>query len=87
MNDYQANGLKIAGEYNLTNALGIDVKYPKPGDEQVNSVYGLVTLGYDNKFFVDVTGRNDWSSTLPKSNRSFFYPSVSTSFILSEFLN
>lgn len=84
MNDYQANGLKIAGEYNLTNALGIDVKYPKPGDEQVNSVYGLVTLGYDNKFFVDVTGRNDWSSTLPKSNRSFFYPSVSTSFILSE---
>lgn len=85
MNDYQANGLKIAGEYNLTNALGIDVKYPRPGDEQVNSVYGLVTLGYDNKFFVDVTGRNDWSSTLPKSNRSFFYPSVSTSFILSEF--
>jgi len=84
MNDYQANGLKIAGEYNLTNALGIDVKYPKPGDEQVNSVYGLITLGYDNKFFVDVTGRNDWSSTLPKSNRSFFYPSVSTSFILSE---
>ncbi|REC52522.1 MULTISPECIES: SusC/RagA family TonB-linked outer membrane protein [Chryseobacterium] len=84
MNDYQANGLKIAGEYNLTNALGIDVKYPRPGDEQVNSVYGLVTLGYDNKFFVDVTGRNDWSSTLPKSNRSFFYPSVSTSFILSE---
>ncbi|MDN4011307.1 SusC/RagA family TonB-linked outer membrane protein [Chryseobacterium gambrini] len=84
MNDYQANGLKIAGEYNLTNALGIDVKYPKPGDEQVNSVYGLVTLGYDNKFFVDITGRNDWSSTLPKSNRSFFYPSVSTSFILSE---
>ncbi|WP_394665104.1 SusC/RagA family TonB-linked outer membrane protein [uncultured Chryseobacterium sp.] len=84
MNDYQANGLKIAGEYNLTNALGIDVKYPRPGDEEVNSVYGLVTLGYDNKFFVDVTGRNDWSSTLPKSNRSFFYPSVSTSFILSE---
>lgn len=84
MNDYQANGLKIAGEYNLTNALGIDVKYPRPGDEQINSVYGLVTLGYDNKFFVDVTGRNDWSSTLPKSNRSFFYPSVSTSFILSE---
>ena len=84
MNDYQANGLKIAGEYNLTNALGIDVKYPRPGDEQVNSVYGLVTIGYDNKFFVDVTGRNDWSSTLPKSNRSFFYPSVSTSFILSE---
>src|SRR5690606_35774151 len=42
---------------------------------------------YDNKIFVDLTGRNDWSSTLPNENRSFFYPSVSTSFILSDLLN
>ena len=36
---------------------------------------------------MDITGRNDWSSTLPKQNRSFFYPSVSTSFILSDIFN
>lgn len=84
MTDYQAIGLKTAGEYSLTNALSIPVKYPAPRDKHVDSVYGLLTLGYDNKVFVDVTGRNDWSSTLPKQNRSFFYPSVSTSFILSD---
>ncbi|PTT38648.1 SusC/RagA family TonB-linked outer membrane protein [Chryseobacterium sp. HMWF028] len=87
MTDYQAIGLKTAGEYSLTNALSIPVKYPAPRDKHVDSVYGLLTLGYDNKIFVDVTGRNDWSSTLPKQNRSFFYPSVSTSFILSEIFN
>jgi outer membrane receptor protein involved in Fe transport len=87
MTDYQAIGLKTAGEYSLTNALSIPVKYPAPRDKHVDSVYGLLTLGYDNKIFVDVTGRNDWSSTLPKQNRSFFYPSVSTSFILSDIFN
>lgn len=87
MTDYQAIGLKTAGEYSLTNALSIPVKYPAPRDKHVDSVYGLLTLGYDNKIFVDVTGRNDWSSTLPKQNRSFFYPSVSTSFILSDLFN
>jgi hypothetical protein len=87
MTDYQAIGLKTAGEYSLTNALSIPVKYPAPRDKHVDSVYGLLTLGYDNKIFVDITGRNDWSSTLPKQNRSFFYPSVSTSFILSDLFN
>ncbi|MEN5310454.1 SusC/RagA family TonB-linked outer membrane protein [Chryseobacterium cucumeris] len=87
LNDYQAIGLKTAGEYSLTNSLSIPVKYPVPRDKHVDSVYGLLTLGYDNKIFVDITGRNDWSSTLPKQNRSFFYPSVSTSFILSDIFN
>ncbi|AMM52051.1 hypothetical protein TH61_13850 [Rufibacter sp. DG15C] len=39
---------------------------------------------YKNYLFLNVTGRNDWTSTLPKKNRSFFYPSVSTSFVFSE---
>lgn len=87
MNDYQAVGLKNPGDYALTNAVSLITKVPKPYDEQVNSAYALVTLGYDNKIFLDVTGRNDWSSTLAKDNRSFFYPSVSTSFILSDLFN
>lgn len=84
MNDYRAEGLKIPGDYMLTNAISLITKVPKPYDEQVSSVYGLTTLSFDDKIFVDITGRNDWSSTLPAANRSFFYPSVSSSFILSD---
>lgn len=84
MNDYRAEGLKVAGDYSINNAISLITRVPKPNDQQTNSVYGLLSLGYDNLIFVDVTGRNDWSSTLAKQYRSFFYPSVSTSFILSD---
>lgn len=51
---------------------------------QVNSVFGTATIGYKDYLFLDVTGRNDWSSTLPKTNWSFFYPSASGSFVFSQ---
>lgn len=44
----------------------------------------MAQLSYDEKIFVDLTGRNDWSSSLPYGNNSFFYPSVSTSFLVSD---
>ncbi|GHE46666.1 SusC/RagA family TonB-linked outer membrane protein [Sphingobacterium griseoflavum] len=47
-------------------------------------VYGDLRVGYKNLAFINFTGRNDWSSTLPLNNRSFFYPSVSGSFIFTE---
>jgi TonB-linked SusC/RagA family outer membrane protein len=50
----------------------------------VNSIFGTATFGYNDYLFVDVTGRNDWSSTLPRSNWSFFYPSASGSLVFSE---
>lgn len=53
-------------------------------EKEVHSVFGNVQLGYNAMLYVDVTGRNDWSSTLPKSNWSYFYPSVSVSGIISE---
>ena len=53
-------------------------------EKEINSVYGFAQLGYQNKLFLDVTARNDWSSTLPEQNRSFFYPSVGLSGIISE---
>jgi hypothetical protein len=49
-------------------------------------VYATTQLSYREKIFVDLTGRNDWSSTLPSGNNSFFYPSVSSSFLLNELL-
>ena len=52
--------------------------------KRINSVLGNATLGYKGYAFLDVTARNDWSSTLPSSNWSYFYPSVSLSGILSD---
>ncbi len=88
------NGLNVPGWYSLANAipstvLGEDAIVTNFGFErsQVNSVYGKATLSWNNAIFVDVTGRNDWFSTQPKTERSYFYPSVAGSFILSEYLN
>ncbi|MDX1326224.1 MAG: TonB-dependent receptor, partial [Arenibacter sp.] len=52
----------------------------------INSVYGLANIGYEDMLYLDVTARNDWSSTLPVNNRSYFYPSASLSFLLSELI-
>ena len=46
-------------------------------EKQINSIYAFANLGWKNFLYLDVTARNDWSSTLPKANRSYFYPSVS----------
>lgn len=54
---------------------------------RVNSVLGNATLGYKGYAFLDVSARNDWSSTLPPSNWSYFYPSVSLSGIVSDMLH
>lgn len=49
-----------------------------------NSVYGSMVLGYRNFAFLELTGRNDWSSTLPEENNSYFYPSIAGTVILTE---
>ncbi len=50
-------------------------------------VLGQVEVGYKNMLYATLSARNDWSSTLPVDNRSFFYPGVATSFVFSELLN
>ena len=54
---------------------------------KTNSLYGTLGLNYDGWAFLDITGRNDWSSTLSKDNQSFFYPSVSASWVISDMIN
>ncbi len=54
--------------------------------QALNSLYGSVQFAYRNYLFLDVTGRNDWSSTLPLENNSFFYPSVSLGFVATDAL-
>src|SRR5699024_4476052 len=53
----------------------------------IYSIYGLASLGYKDMLYLDITARNDWSSTLPESNRSYFYPSVSMSVLLSNIVD
>ncbi|MFN8355727.1 MAG: SusC/RagA family TonB-linked outer membrane protein [Spirosomataceae bacterium] len=55
--------------------------------QRLYGVYGDIQLGYKNYLFLGVTGRNDWSSTLPANNRSYFYPAGTLSFIFTDALN
>ena len=50
----------------------------------MQSFFAMAQLGYKESLYLDVTARNDWSSTLPIDNRSYFYPSVSGSFVFTE---
>lgn len=56
-------------------------------EKAVNSAYGFAQLNYGNWIFMDITGRNDWSSTLPRENRSFFYPSIGLGWVVSDMLS
>lgn len=63
----------------LTNSYLFDLQ-----ESAINSVYGSGQLAFRDFWFVDFSARNDWSSTLSPQNNSFFYPSVSTSIILTD---
>jgi len=52
--------------------------------QELQSIYSTLQVGYKNAVFLDLTGRNDWASTLPRQNRSYFYPSASLSTVISE---
>uniref|UniRef100_UPI003F709E5A SusC/RagA family TonB-linked outer membrane protein n=1 Tax=Dyadobacter sp. TaxID=1914288 RepID=UPI003F709E5A len=79
-----ADQLAQPGIYQISNSLDQAVADPLKTKKAINSIYAATQFSWDEKVFVDVTGRNDWSSTLPYGNNSFFYPSVSSSFLLNE---
>ena len=76
--------LLIPEIYNFTNtAVNLQVSQSK-SEKRINSLYGYAQMGYKNVLFLDLTGRNDWSSTLPISNNSYFYPSATLSAVISD---
>jgi len=78
-------GLVIPGLYTLSNIAPQNLRYSSYLSERaVFSVYGLANIGFKDMVYLDLTARNDWSSTLPKANRSYFYPSASLSVLLNE---
>ncbi|MDC3253367.1 TonB-dependent receptor [bacterium] len=80
----QTNSLAIPGIYSLGNAADVLAITQVDTERKLNSVYSTAELGYDDKLYFDVTARNDWSSTLPVGNQSFFYPSVGLSAVISK---
>ncbi len=85
MYDY-AGALVVPGTYNIANRLGNPTVSEYNSQNRLIGVFGDVTVGYQDFAFLHATGRNDWTTLLAPSNRSFFYPSVDASVILSEVL-
>lgn len=82
----QANGLYIPNYFNIANGLDKDITTDL-SRKQINSLYATASFAYDNMLYLDLTARNDWSSTLNPDGRSYFYPSVGASWIFTETLN
>lgn len=81
------NSLLQPGLINLSNAKEYPTVSQTIRRKRINSIYSSVSLGYRNYAFVDITARNDWSSTLPSKNNAYFYPSIGTSLVLSDIFN
>ncbi|WP_137092371.1 SusC/RagA family TonB-linked outer membrane protein [Mangrovivirga cuniculi] len=80
----QANAIVVPNLYNFSNIDGQPNSVNDITERRLVGVYGDVTVGYKNWAFLTLTARNDWSSTLPEGNNSFFYPAINGSLILTE---
>jgi TonB-linked SusC/RagA family outer membrane protein len=72
------------GVYNLANTVNPSIMSDATSKRRLVGLYGDVSLGYKSWAFLNFTGRNDWSSTLPKQNNNYFYPAVAGSFVFSD---
>jgi TonB-linked SusC/RagA family outer membrane protein len=76
-------GINVNNFFNISNFNSLD-RSQFEEEEVLIGAYGDLSLNYKDYAYLSITGRNDWSSTLPKENRSFFYPSANLSFVFSE---
>jgi TonB-linked SusC/RagA family outer membrane protein len=83
----QTTSLAQPGIFSLNNAASPIESFGFTSRKRINSLYAFAKAGYKNFLYLDITARNDWSSALATpftaANTSFFYPSFSSSFILS----
>jgi TonB-linked SusC/RagA family outer membrane protein len=82
----QTDAILAAGIYNVSNSAKPTTDAENIQRRQTNSLYGSGMFTVNGLWTVEVTGRNDWSSTLPKENNSYFYPSVNTSLVLTDLM-
>ena len=81
-----AGELLVPDLFSLNNGINKPTVTSELIRRKMNSLYGSLQLNWDGYLFLDVTARNDWSSTMSKANRSYFYPSVSLSGVISDML-
>ena len=80
-------GLVIPDVFTYSNAILPVTPSTYKYNKEVRSLYASASIGWRRMIYVDITGRNDWSSALPAENNSYFYPSIGGSFIFSELIN
>lgn len=89
-NDYHSNTISTQGGLSAPNLFNVSASNDRPSvssyisERVVRSVFGSATVGFKELLYLGATFRNDWSSTLPVDNNSYFYPSVNGTFIFSE---
>lgn len=83
----RAPRLVIPNTFLLSNVDGQVTAGQNASRKQVNSLFSRAELAYRNMIFVEATGRNDWSSSLPTQNNSYFYPSLSLSAVWTDLLD
>lgn len=87
MSNY-ASGLVIPNLFTISNGSPGAVAYSSAlSRKQLYGIYGSASLGFKDMVYLDLTGRNDWTSTLKKGNNSYFYPSASLSVLVSEMID
>ena len=81
-------GLTVPDLYTVSNIKAGSLSYNSYWSQKaIYSVYALANLGWKDMIFLDLTARNDWSSTLPKENQSYFYPSASLSVLIDQMVD
>lgn len=80
-------GLSTPDFYNIEASIDRPTVFSTLREKQIRSSYGLVSLGYQGTYFIDVSLRNDVSSALPEVNNSYWYPSISGSLVFSELMD
>ncbi len=82
------SGLIIPYVYTVQNIKNNALNYSNSRSERaINSIYAMINMGWKDLVYLDLTARNDWSSTLPSENRSYFYPSASMSLMINNMLD
>jgi TonB-linked SusC/RagA family outer membrane protein len=82
-----AGTLRVPDLFSVNNSVGYPSVSQAFSQKKINSVYGSVELNYDNYLFLSSTFRNDWTSSLSPRNKSYFYPSVSLSYVFTDMIN
>ncbi len=84
----EAKSMVVPNVYSMSNAVPGTVLYNSSWYEKtIYGIYGMASIGFKHMVFLDLTARNDWSSTLPKENNSYFYPSASLGLIISKMIS